>query len=70
MDTDKKRWMDASKENWVTVKIWRKTAPVLAKIVKKVAGGKLTRGEVIDEALREYADRRNIKVPGGRHEMD
>jgi hypothetical protein len=59
MDTDKKRWAKASKENWITTKIWRSTVPILNKLVKKL---KLSRGEVVDEALREYAEKRDIKI--------
>jgi hypothetical protein len=58
MDT-KTKWSEASKANWVTVKILRITLPILNKLVKKVGQ---TRGEIMQAALVEYADRRGIKV--------
>jgi hypothetical protein len=58
-EVHKKDWAKSSKENWITAKIWRVTVPILVKLVKKT---KLSRGEVMDTALREFADKREIKV--------
>ena len=55
----KKEWAEYSKENYITVKIWRVTFPILEKLTKKLG---LSRGEIEDTALREYAEKRGIKV--------